>query len=348
VVSQTFDHTSVVKFIEQRWGVTCPNISPWRREITGDLLTAFDFDSFDASWPTLPDTSSYVPTAASECKNLPAPKIPKQQNYPLQEPGTKLSRALPYVFLVQDSFVASGLQMTLNNAGAAGAAFLAQDIPNMKAVQPRQWAVAHGTTATDVLALVNAEYYFSLVGPNGFARIFSGNTQASNGLGTKLSAYITYSASANPPTVDVNIANNDASASVDYNVTDAVYGVAGAAGTLAPGASKVLSFDMSSAAIGNWYDWSVSMAPTGLAPLFTRRFMGRMETGKDTISDPAMAKGLPGFALDYARSVGLLHGELTAQHLVSMQHPDLPDRFVSFPRVEGDHKDAMYEFEVTQ
>lgn len=41
--SQISDHTSVVKFIEQRFGVHCPNISPWRRAVTSDLLAAFDW-----------------------------------------------------------------------------------------------------------------------------------------------------------------------------------------------------------------------------------------------------------------------------------------------------------------
>ncbi|NDZ69628.1 phospholipase C, phosphocholine-specific, partial [Streptomyces sp. SID10362] len=31
VCSQTFDHTSVLRFMEQRFGVREPNISPWRR-----------------------------------------------------------------------------------------------------------------------------------------------------------------------------------------------------------------------------------------------------------------------------------------------------------------------------
>lgn len=35
---------------------------------------------------------------------------------------------------------------------------------------------------------------------------------------------------------------------------------------------------------GNWYDWTVTVPQGG----FTRRFAGRMESGKDGVSDPAM------------------------------------------------------------
>ena len=41
--SDTFDHTSLLRFIETRWGVEVPNLSEWRRENTGDLTSAFNF-----------------------------------------------------------------------------------------------------------------------------------------------------------------------------------------------------------------------------------------------------------------------------------------------------------------
>jgi hypothetical protein len=103
------------------------------------------------------------------------------------------------------------------------------------------------------------------------------------------------------------------------------------------------------AAVGHWYDFSVTAAAAGsgggAAPVVhERRFMGRMETGVDTISDPAMSAGLPGFAADMAARAGLLpRGATSAAHLAAMAHPDLPERFRSFPRMEGDHKDAKWD-----
>ena len=54
VNSQVFDHTSVLRFIEQRFGVAEPNISPWRRAVCGDLTSLFDFSASEPSFPGQP------------------------------------------------------------------------------------------------------------------------------------------------------------------------------------------------------------------------------------------------------------------------------------------------------
>ena len=41
--SDPFDHTSILRFLETRFGVEVPNLSQWRRESTGDLTSAFNF-----------------------------------------------------------------------------------------------------------------------------------------------------------------------------------------------------------------------------------------------------------------------------------------------------------------
>ena len=43
VNSQVFDHTSVLMFLEKRFGVKEPNISPYRRAVCGDLTSVFNF-----------------------------------------------------------------------------------------------------------------------------------------------------------------------------------------------------------------------------------------------------------------------------------------------------------------
>jgi phospholipase C len=43
VASEVFDHTSLLKFLEKRFGVDVPNISKWRRETVGDMVSAFSF-----------------------------------------------------------------------------------------------------------------------------------------------------------------------------------------------------------------------------------------------------------------------------------------------------------------
>ncbi|HAP91691.1 MAG TPA: phospholipase C, phosphocholine-specific, partial [Arthrobacter bacterium] len=61
VCSETFDHTSIVRFLEARFGVASPNITPWRRAVSGDLTSAFDFSAAGGAAPAMPDTSAYKP-----------------------------------------------------------------------------------------------------------------------------------------------------------------------------------------------------------------------------------------------------------------------------------------------
>lgn len=58
VCSDTFDHTSLLRFLETRFGVGVPNLSAWRRSVTGDMTTAFGFSRPPATQvPPLPPTS---------------------------------------------------------------------------------------------------------------------------------------------------------------------------------------------------------------------------------------------------------------------------------------------------
>eukprot|EP01034_Spumella_vulgaris_P026554 gene26554-33154_t len=75
VVSEIFDHTSVIRFLEVRFNFTSNNISPWRRAMTGDLTSFFDFEKPNYTWPLLPDTSSYVEDTDRHC-SLHAPMDP--------------------------------------------------------------------------------------------------------------------------------------------------------------------------------------------------------------------------------------------------------------------------------
>ncbi|ETZ96931.1 phosphoesterase family protein [Mycobacterium kansasii 662] len=38
-----FDHTSQLRLIEKRFGVPVPNLTAWRRSVTGDMTSAFNF-----------------------------------------------------------------------------------------------------------------------------------------------------------------------------------------------------------------------------------------------------------------------------------------------------------------
>jgi len=51
VCSDVFDHSSILRFLEVRFGAEVPHLSAWRREVTGDLTAAFNFARPDASVP---------------------------------------------------------------------------------------------------------------------------------------------------------------------------------------------------------------------------------------------------------------------------------------------------------
>ena len=90
VCSETFDHSSLLRFLERRFGVHEPNISSWRRGVSGDLTSAFGcLARPNYRFPKLPDTAGPLAAAAVACAKEPAPKVPATQSMPVQEPGTR-------------------------------------------------------------------------------------------------------------------------------------------------------------------------------------------------------------------------------------------------------------------
>jgi hypothetical protein len=97
VCSDVFDHTSTLRFLETRFDCEVPNLSAWRRSVTGDLTSAFNLLAApDRSVPALPavsPTDSRVTggNCAIEPATLggaPLPPNPVPPNsMPRQEPG---------------------------------------------------------------------------------------------------------------------------------------------------------------------------------------------------------------------------------------------------------------------
>jgi phospholipase C len=98
VCSDTFDHTSQMRFVETRFGVRAPNISAWRRRVTGDLTSTLHVGSPDASVPSFPATAGRSdPRVLGQCSSgqlvgvevsnpVPYP-VPTEQRIPSQEAG---------------------------------------------------------------------------------------------------------------------------------------------------------------------------------------------------------------------------------------------------------------------
>jgi len=57
VCHDTFDHTSLLRFLETRFGAEVPNLSAWRRSVTGDLTSALNLAKHNLSVPPLPQPS---------------------------------------------------------------------------------------------------------------------------------------------------------------------------------------------------------------------------------------------------------------------------------------------------
>ena len=92
VSSELFDHTSVLRFLETRFGAEVPNLSAWRRSAVGDLTAAFNFAAPDASVPNLPSPVSAIPQIVEECAaslvgTIPY-TVPNPQTLPTQENGS--------------------------------------------------------------------------------------------------------------------------------------------------------------------------------------------------------------------------------------------------------------------
>jgi phospholipase C len=92
VSSDLFDHTSLLRFIETRFGAEVPNLSAWRRATVGDLTSALNFVRPDTSIPSLPSTLTATSQVLSECAatltgTAPYP-VPNPQSLPAQETGT--------------------------------------------------------------------------------------------------------------------------------------------------------------------------------------------------------------------------------------------------------------------
>jgi len=90
ICSKTFDHTSVLRLIEVRFGVEAANLSRWRRDTCGDLTAAFSFGGpprLDV--PKLPETEQALAVAEENAMRLPPPDVPAEQTLPHQEHGTR-------------------------------------------------------------------------------------------------------------------------------------------------------------------------------------------------------------------------------------------------------------------
>ena len=277
VSSEVFDHTSVGQFIEKRFGVTIPAISPWHRAVCGDLTSCFDFSrEGDASFPDLPDVSGSTTILAAHLqrpKALP-PRTPQELH---QEKGVRRSRALPYMLHVDAQIDAAANAITLDfiNQGQAGAVFHVYDKRHLDRI-PRRYTVEAGK-AIDDRWIADADGTFDLwvLGPNGFHRAFRG----------------TISEAAQAPLMTARpAARGNGLAIALRNPGAAPQAVEMGEDAYAPSARRKIALKPQGKTVEiwegarehGWYDVCVTL--TGMQI----RLAGRIERGVDGVSDPLM------------------------------------------------------------
>ncbi|HJZ63372.1 MAG TPA: phospholipase C, phosphocholine-specific [Candidatus Acidoferrum sp.] len=273
VNSQVSDHTSLIRFVERRFGVVEPNITAWRRAITGDLTSAFDFGSPDAAVVALPDTSSLKPSNLNRHPDY-VPKPPSNQALPQQEPGRRPARALPYELRVDAQVNASGVQMSFRNTGKAGAVFQVRSGDGQTG--PRTYTVGAGDATSDTFAGNGGKYDLSVYGPNGFLRSFAGGVAGGSANVAIDTVYDQRSGGI------AFVLQNRGSSAVSVNVFDAYSGQTQAR-LLLPQQSVTLASTLE-ASFG-WYDFTVT---ANSDPGFRRQLAGHVETGRASTSDPAI------------------------------------------------------------
>ncbi|CAM5616035.1 phosphocholine-specific phospholipase C [Streptomyces xanthochromogenes] len=275
--SETFDHTSIIRFMERRFGVQEPNISPWRRAICGDLTSAFDFSRSNSTAPGLPSTTAYIPPDHNRHPDF-VPVPPATGTLPKQERGSRPTRPLRYAPFVDGSAdVGTGkFTLTFGGGASAGAQFLVTSANRTDG--PWTYTTEAGKTIADAwnTAYSSGATNLSVFGPNGFLRTFRSP-------GKTAGPEVTARHNAGTGNLDLTM-TNAGKTTVHLKVANAAaYGGATQTFTVAAGATVKFTVDLRAGK--SWYDVSVT---SDADTTFLRRFAGHVETGASGVSDPAL------------------------------------------------------------
>ncbi|MGW6374705.1 phosphocholine-specific phospholipase C [Rhodococcus sp. NPDC055112] len=271
VCSQVFDHTSITQFLEKRFGFTQPEISAWRRTVSGDLTSAFDFGT-PRTRPTLTRPPATPPL---DPRWTPAP--PPTQRMPVQEPGARPARALPYqpdANAVLDPG-ARTLTVDFANKGAESAHFALYPYAEEFAL-PRHFDVAESASVN--VALPGDRYSLIALGPNGFRREFGGSLA---GAAAALAVRTSIDSGARGLRVTVR---NPGSSAVTVRLST---GGGDRGGVVAVGAESSWSVPSSE----GWYEAELTVVEDGS---FRRRWLGHIENGKASVSQGAVVVAATG------------------------------------------------------
>lgn len=188
VHSEVSDHTSVIRFMEARFGVAEPNISPWRRAVCSDLTSAFDFAQTAPVQPALP--AAMIPSMADAPRRdararaiaqQPDAHPPENQPLPTQAPGIRPACPARYRLEVTGGLAPDRQSAVLTFSAGAGLAGVFQVYDRLRLdLVPRRFTVEPGKQIADRWPLHGEERRYNLwiLGPAGFHRAFAGTAKA--------------------------------------------------------------------------------------------------------------------------------------------------------------------------
>lgn len=262
VCSETFDHSSTVRFLERRFGITAPDLGEWRRTVAGDLTSAFDFAH--------PMTPPQVETVSAEPRPLPSgdrwyPTAPREQRMPAQEPGVKPARALPYQPDAEARVRAHSVEIAMRNTGTASAHLSLYGYMG-ELVKPAHFDVLG--TAEEVVYFPCPTYDLVLTGPNGFRREFRG--------GTDDPVEVTGEIDAAGRVMVIGLLNSGAFP-VEAAITPLAYGGTARTVRIGPHAAERVEWH----APDGWYDVVITVSGHDG---FSRRLMGHIENGRPGVT----------------------------------------------------------------
>jgi phospholipase C len=289
VNSQAFDHTSVLRFVEARFNVAETNISPFRRAVCGDLTSAFNFATPNTEvLPTLAGRTTKIDadTLRAAQDALTQIALPGTTTRPKQATGTRPSRALPYELhtSARADTTSGTVRLLFSNTGQQAAVFHVYDKLNIKRL-PRRYMVQPGKTLDDAWNAAtdnSGSYDLWVLGPNGFHRHFKGDLNMLRASDAPLpEVRVCYDiTNGNVYLSMTNTGKNTAR----FTIRSKAYREDGPwVATVAGGATAEQHWEL--AGSGRWYDFEVSCDAD---MNYSRRFAGRVETGKPSVSDPAM------------------------------------------------------------
>ncbi|HRO84929.1 MAG TPA: phospholipase C, phosphocholine-specific [Niabella sp.] len=314
VNSQIFDHTSCVQFIEdfasRKTGkkLRLDNVSEWRRAVCGDLSSVFrPYNGEKIAQPEYLKRNAFL-RRIDEAKYQPIPKesVPLTdaeieklktdfaltKGYFSQEEGIKPSSWLPYE-LYADGNVKNGKMEFVFEAGkllfgdrAYGSPFSVYSyLPYGNTQSPgHNWSfgVAAGEKLQYDIPLSlynNNRYHFALFGPNGFFRELKGEI-----IDSDLNINCKYGTDlAKGKRNIVLVISNTTGGEKHIVIKDNVYGQKDVIRRI-PAKGKI-SVSLNTEKNKGWYDLSIHDKGNST---FLRKYAGRVENGRDSITDPAM------------------------------------------------------------